>query len=102
MKRILSLLIIFLPWSIKRFILIKIWNFEIHPSSRIGLSYIYPSKLRMHQNSKIGSFNVAINLDEVVLKKNSSISRFNWITGFSTKKKTKHFSHQKDRRIKLL
>lgn len=102
MKRILSLLIIFLPWSIKRFILIKIWNFEIHPSSRIGLSYIYPSKLRMHQNSKIGSFNVAINLDEVVLKKNSSISRFNWITGFSTKKKTKHFSHQKGRSSKLL
>lgn len=102
MKRILSVLIIFLPWSIRRLILIKIWNFEIHPSSRIGLSYIYPSKLRMLENSKIGSFNVAINLDEVILKKNATISRFNWITGFSTKNKTKHFMHQKHRSSKLL
>ena len=48
----------FLPWNIKRFLLIKFWKYKIHKSAYIGLSYIYPKhlimaefNLQMQQNS---------------------------------------------------
>lgn len=37
----------FLPWNIKRFLLIKFWKYKIHKSAYIGLSYIYPKHLIM-------------------------------------------------------
>jgi acetyltransferase-like isoleucine patch superfamily enzyme len=56
----------------------------------------------MKKGSKIGHFNVAIHLDTVVLGENSSINRFNWITGFPTGTNSKHFRHQSDRKSELI
>ena len=38
----------------------------------------------MKSGSVIKHFNVAINLDEIILEKNALIDRSNWITGFPT------------------
>jgi acetyltransferase-like isoleucine patch superfamily enzyme len=51
----------------------------------------------MEEGSKIGHFNTAIHLDKIVMKKHSSIGRSNWITGFSSKKSSRHFQHQPER-----
>ena len=100
-KKILGFLIIFFPWKLRRLLLIKIWKYKIHPTSKIGFSYIFPRYLEMHEKSKIGHLNVAIHLEKVILGKNSSIGRSNWITGFPLNN-VNHFSHQPDRKCELI
>ena len=101
MKKILSLIIVVLPWKLKRFLLIKIWKYDIDPTAKIGLAYVYPKHLKMNAGSKIAHFTIAINLDEIFMDTNSSINRSNWITGFPSNSKSKHFKHQQNRISKL-
>lgn len=56
----------------------------------------------MGAGAKIGDLNVAVNLDSMLLGENSTISRGNWITGFPTGTKSKHFAHDKSRRSQLI
>lgn len=98
----LKIITFVLPWPLKRFMLVQFFKFEIHPSARIGLSWIYPKKLIMDSDSNIGHFNVAVHLDLISIGKHSSIARENWITGFSSNTNSKHFSHQKDRESNLI
>jgi len=102
MKKILSLFIVILPWRLKRFLLIKIWKYDIAPSAKIGLAYIFPKHLKMEKGCKIGHFTVAIHLDLLLMHENATISRSNWITGFPTSSKSKHFQHQKNRKCELI
>lgn len=102
MKKLLSFIVIFLPWKIKRFLLVHVWKYEIHPTARIGLSYIFPKKLIMEEGAWIGMFNVAIHLDKIHMYKNSTIGRSNWITGFHTGTGARYFAHDKERRSELI
>lgn len=88
MKKIINLLIIFLPWTIRRYILNKFYHYKIHPTARIGLSYIYPKQLIMGEGARIGHLNVAIHLELIQMDKNCSISQKNWITGFPLSNKS--------------
>lgn len=99
---LLKIITILLPWPLKRFMLVQFFQYEIHPTARIGLSWIYPKKLIMDANSHIGPFNVAVHLDLISIGKYSGIVRSNWITGFPTNTKSKHFSHQKRRESNLI
>ena len=90
MKKIINLLIVFLPWTIRRYILNKFYHYKIHPTAHIGLSYIYPKQLIMAEGARIGHLNVAIHLEKIQMDKNCSISQKNWITGFPLKNKS-HF-----------
>mgnify|MGYP002988602696 FL=1 len=91
-----------MPWKIRRLILIKLFHYEIHPTAKIGLSYIYPHKLKMEANSYIGHLNIAIHLNYIEMKKNSCISQRNWITGFPINTNSKHFSHDPNRKSELI
>lgn len=102
MRKILSIIVMFLPWKLKRFFLTRFWGYEIAPSAYIGWSYIFPGHLVMKQKASIGHFNVAIHLDYLEMGENATISRSNWITGMSTKVKTRFFSHQNDRHAELV
>lgn len=102
MKTFIKFIIIFLPWKIKRIILQKFFNYNIHPNARIGFSFIYPQYLEMKEGSIIGDFNVAIHLDKMIIGEKSTIGRKNWITGFPTKTKSKHFAHQRERQSQLI
>lgn len=97
-----KIMALLLPWPLKRFMLVQFFKYEIHPSARIGLSWIYPKKLIMGANSQIGNYNVAIHLDLISIGIESSIARGNWITGFPTNTNSQHFSHQKDRESNLI
>lgn len=91
-----------MPWPLKRWILIRFFKYKIHPSARIGLSWIYPKKLMMESNAQIGHFNVAVHLDTFKMGKYSTVVRSNWITGFPTNTDSKHFAHQSDRQSNLI
>jgi len=90
-----------MPWPLKRLCLNYFFKFDLDKNARIGLSWIYPSYLKMEKGAKIDHLNIAIHLDEIRMKSYSEIGRNNWITGFSTKTKTEHFKHQPNR-ISLL
>ena len=98
----LKFLLLFIPWTLRRKILIKKFGYKIHPTAHIGLSYIYPKYLEMGAGASIGHFNVAIHLDKIVIGENSSIVRSNWITGFPTGTDSKLFSHDKERKSELI
>jgi acetyltransferase-like isoleucine patch superfamily enzyme len=98
MKRIIIFLFLSpFPWVVRRFILQKLFGYQIHPTAFISrFALISPNILKMAENSKIGAFTVAIHLDQLDLHKQSSISRSNWISGFPKGSK-KHFIHVTER-----
>jgi acetyltransferase-like isoleucine patch superfamily enzyme len=100
-KKIFSILIILFPWPLRRKLLIAIWKYDIHPTAKIGLSYIYPDKLKMEENTRIGHFNVAIHLHSIQMKKDATISQRNWITGFPLHGK-RFFEEFHDRKPQLI
>ena len=101
MKKIINLLIVFLPWTIRRYVLNKFYHYKIHPTARIGLSYIYPKQLIMGEGARIGHLNVAIHLELIQMDKNCSISQKNWITGFPLSNKS-NFQDFPDRKPYLI
>ena len=102
MRKILNILLIFMPWKIRRKLLELFYGYKIHPTAHIGFSYIYPRYLEMGEGATIDHLNVAIHLDKLVLGKNSSIGRHNWITGFPTKTDAIPFSHDLTRKSELI
>ena len=96
-----KVIIVLLPWRLKRYCLQKLFRYNIDKTAHIGLSWIYPTHLLMHAGSTISSFSVAVNLDLIILSPYSRIGRSNWITGFPTGTNSPHFSHQFDRKAEL-
>lgn len=102
MKKIINFLVVLFPWKVRRFILIRFYHYQIHPTARIGLSYIYPKHLIMEEGAYIGHLNVAVHLDKMILRENVTIARNNWITGFPVAANSKHFAHDKERKSELI
>jgi len=102
MRFLIKILSCLLPWKLKRLVLIYYFKFDIHPKANIGLAWVFPSYLQMDEYSKIDHFTVAVNLDKIVLGKQSTIGRKNWITGFPTKTNSAHFKHQTERVSELV
>jgi acetyltransferase-like isoleucine patch superfamily enzyme len=99
---LLKLFSLILPWSLRRRALERWFGFEIHPSARIGMSWVFPQKLIMGAGTLIDHFCTAIHLDRIIMEENATIGRGNWITGFTTKSNSLHFQHQTERRAELL
>ena len=100
--KLLKCLIIIMPWPLKRWLLVKFFKYNIHPSARIGLAWVYPAHLEMAEKSKIHHFTVIIHLDLVRIGYDSSIGRSNWVTGMSTKIESDYFKGQADRKAELI
>nr|WP_293834700.1 acyltransferase [uncultured Arsenicibacter sp.] len=92
-----KLLVFILPWPLRRWCLQRWFGYQIHPTARIGYSWIYPRKLIMGERARIGHFNMAIHLELMQLDVHTSIARGNWITGFPKQQEAVHFAHQPDR-----
>lgn len=101
LKNVLMLLSLLLPWSLRRSFLERQFGYSIHPTSRIGLSWIFPRRLIMEEGSRIGHFNMCKNVDLLHLGAHSLMGQLNWITGFPLGT-SRHFAHQADRRPELI
>jgi carbonic anhydrase/acetyltransferase-like protein (isoleucine patch superfamily) len=95
------LLTLFLPWGIRRSLLEKRFRYKIDPSCKLGLSWIFPSRLIMEKGSRIDHLSVCKNIDLLHLRAHASIGRGNWITGFPLGPSL-HFAEEKDRRPELI
>jgi acetyltransferase-like isoleucine patch superfamily enzyme len=100
-KSLFKIVIVILPWGIKRPLLVRFFGFNLSRSARIGISWVFPNHLVMEDHTNIGHFSVAIHLDRIEMQAHSIIGRNNWITGFP-KADTSHFSHIKDRQPELI
>lgn len=95
------LLSLCLPWEIRRSFLEKQFGYTIHSSCRIGVSFIFPTRLIMEEGSRIGNLTMCKNIDLLHLKAHTSIGNGNWITGFPLRS-SRHFAEEKDRQPQLV
>ena len=96
LRTLLMTVTVLLPWSVRRRLLERWMGYQLHPTSRIGLSWVFPSKLTMEAHSRIGNLNVCKGLALLHLGEYASINNGNWITGFPLGS-SRHFAHQTDR-----
>jgi acetyltransferase-like isoleucine patch superfamily enzyme len=101
MKTVLRFLSLLLPWTLRRSLLEKQFGYSIHPTSRIGLAWIFPRRLVMEEGSRIGHLNLCKNIDLFHLGAHAVVGQLNWITGFPSGP-SRHFAHQADRRPDLI
>lgn len=69
---------------------------QIHPSSKIGISYVRAKKIIMGPNSSIGHFNIINNLTILKIGENSKIGNKNRASAIPIGSK-KHFSSETNR-----
>lgn len=101
MKKLLSLLLLLLPWPIRRRLLNALLGYEIHPTARIGWSWIYPDRLEMGAGAHIGSLTLCKGISLLKLGEKSRLGNLNWITGFPADCTT-FFKDELDRRPELV
>ena len=100
MKFLLALLVIPLPWWIKKYIYKYVFHYEIGNSCKIGFSFVYPQKLIMHDGAIIGHLNRIYHIHLLEMGKNSIMSRGNIVTGHV--KKDKSYNLRPLRRSELI
>lgn len=101
LRKLFNIFLCLLPWKLRRLILIRVYKFEIHPSAKIGFSYIFPKRLIMKENSYIRHFTYCASMDLLLLESSASIARNCWISGYPTGETAKAFLKEKDRKSEL-
>jgi acetyltransferase-like isoleucine patch superfamily enzyme len=91
MRRLLALLIVVLPSSLKRRVGKLFLGWDIHPTAYLGRSLILVSKLTMGPGASIGPWNVIRGIEELRLEEGARIADRNSITGFPLG--FEHFEH---------
>jgi len=102
LNKFLMLFSIALPWSMRRRFLESKFGYSLHPTSRIGFAWVFPRRLVMEENARIGNLTVCKDIDLLHVGANAIIGQLNWITGFPTGTGGRHFGHQQNRRAELI
>lgn len=84
MRRVLALLLMFLPQSLKHQVARRLLGWDIHPTAHIGRSFILARKVTMGPGASIGPMNVIRDIDELRMAEGANISSRNWIIGIPT------------------
>jgi len=101
MKSLLRLLIVLLPWAVRRHVLQGLFGYRLHPSSRIGWAWVFPKQLIMGRGAAIDDLTVIKGLELVSLEEYAYIGRLNWITAYPLGGSS-HFAHLTTRQPHLL
>lgn len=81
MRLILQASAVVLPWPLRRLLLMKLLGYELHPTSRIGFSWVYPRRLLMGAGARIDHLTVCKSLDYLEILDCGTVGRLNWIYG---------------------
>src|SRR5215471_15011694 len=101
MKTLARLLVVLLPWKLRRIVLRRFFGYDLHPESRIGIAWVFPAELVMGRGASIGHLTVVKGLSRLSLGEHASIGRLNWITAFPLGD-SPHFAHIAGRQPELL
>lgn len=92
----------FLPWPLRRLILVWALGYSIHKTARIGLSLICANRLEMGPGSRIGHLTLCKSGVELLrLGEQAGIGNLNWISG-EPLQNTLHFNDIAGRRPELV
>jgi acetyltransferase-like isoleucine patch superfamily enzyme len=100
MRLLLRAFIVLLPWPLKRRLLRLVFHYQLHPTSRIGLAWVFPDRLVMQPHSSIGHLTVCKGLARLELGEAAAIGRLNWITAYPLDGSA-HFAHRVTRAPEL-
>lgn len=78
---ILQILVMFLPWMVRRWLLVKLLGYRIHPTARIARSLVLADRVSMAEGSVIKNLTMIKGLTELTLDPRGRIGNLNWITG---------------------
>jgi len=99
---VVSLLVVFLPWPLRRFALVSVLGFKVHRTARIGFSWVGPMRLEMGPRSRIGHLTcIKPGMDLLRLEEGATIGNLNWVSG-EPMSGTTHYTHQETRRSELI
>ncbi len=102
MSALLRLLLVLLPWTLRRPLLVRCYGYRLHSGSRIGLAWVFPRELVLERGARIGHLTVVKGLERLTLGEQASIGRLNWISAFPRGTGSRHFAHLPDRKPELL
>jgi acetyltransferase-like isoleucine patch superfamily enzyme len=89
------------PWPVRRRVLTIVFGYKVHPTARIGISWIMPKRLVMGPSALILDFTVCRCIDLLQMDDSAIIGRGNWISGHPSDDGT-HFSDERDRTPALI
>ncbi len=101
-KALIQVICFGLPWRIRRPILVKTLGYAIDPTARIGLSVVLADEAILEAGAVIGHCNYVGRLDRLVLREESMIGRYNWITGLSKRMNSPFFKGKTSRKSELI
>lgn len=100
-RKFLLLLSMFLPWPCKRFILTGGVGFHLHPTARIGFSWLGAEHIIMKEGSRIGHLNMIKGLRRLHLHAHARLGLLNWVTA-QPRQGGPHFQGEGERRPDLI
>ena len=101
MSLIFRLFLVLLPWTLKRNALRRLYGYELHRQSHIGLAWVFPERLLMRAGARIDHLTVCKGLQLLSMGERSSIGRLNWISAHPLDRPP-HFAHIAGRKPQLL
>lgn len=82
-----QVLLMVLPWKVRRIVLNKVFGYRIHPTARIGYSILIAESVEMHAYSRVGSLTLVKGLSSFILEEHAHIGPMNWLSGYPKSRK---------------
>jgi acetyltransferase-like isoleucine patch superfamily enzyme len=95
------LMIAVLPSPAKRFVLNRFFGHDIHPTARIGLSFISAERIVLEEGSRIGHLSYIDSLELLKLERYAKIGNLNHIKGMISSRAV-HFHDETNRKSELV
>jgi acetyltransferase-like isoleucine patch superfamily enzyme len=81
---------------LRRIFLNIFFGFEIHPTAKVGFSFLFARKVTIGEHAVIGSLTLARRLKELRLDEYARLGHMNWVSG-GHEEGSGFFSHRTDR-----
>lgn len=99
-KILVQLILMPLPWPLRRRLLSGILGYQIAPSARIRWSVLQADKVELGPGAHVGSLTYVKGLAELLIEENGRLGNLNWVTGLP--RSSAYFRDQPDRRPSLI
>ena len=94
---------LFLPWIVRRALLVHVFGYDVHPKSRIGFAWTFPGQqLILKEGASIGHLTVCRGLRRLEIGPHGRLGPLNWVTGHDGGGEGQSFEEVKGRRSELL
>lgn len=103
LRTVVSPITLVLPWRARRALLVRLFGYEVHPTSRIGLAWVFPSQqLVLKEGASIGHLTVCRGLGRLEIGPHGRLGPLNWVTGYTGEGPEKLFEEVSGRRSDLV